>query len=64
MRYLAFDIGCIECGETSAVIGTYDSPEEAVLAARKAAEDQAKDWHGEHHMRVYDLLDGHEVEWA
>lgn len=54
-RWLAFDIGCIECRETSRVIGTYDTAAEANAASAAAEEAQAQDWHGEHHFEVYDL---------
>lgn len=55
-RWLAFDIGCIECGERSSVIGTFDTNAEAVAAASVAADKQAADWHGDHSFMVYDLL--------
>ena len=54
-RYLAFDIGCIECGEPSAVIGTFDTEEEALAAATEAYEIQKANWHGQHGFDVFDL---------
>ena len=54
-RWLAFDIGCIECGEASAVIGIYATPQEAQAACDDAAEEQARNWHGQHSMEVFDL---------
>jgi len=54
-RYLAFDIGCIECGESSAVIGTFATREEAETAATAAAKKQAEIWHGQHKFQVHDL---------
>jgi hypothetical protein len=55
-RFLAFDVGCIECGESSGVIGTFDSQQEAQAAADEAERIQAAHWHGQHYMEVYDLL--------
>ena len=55
MRYLAFDIGCIECGEPSGVIGIYDTEEEAIDAAELAREKQSANWEGQHGFRVFDL---------
>ena len=55
MKWLAFDIGCIECGEESAVIGVYETIEEAAAACERTKEAQIKDWHGEHHMKVFEL---------
>ena len=54
-KYLAFDIGCIECGESSAVVGVYDTKEEAENAAEKAREAQRNDWHGEHSFEVFEI---------
>ena len=54
-RWLAFDIGCIECGEESAVIGLFCSKEEAESACKIAADKQKVDWHGQHSMEVFDL---------
>jgi hypothetical protein len=54
-RYLAFDIGCIECGEESGVVGTYDTEAGAEHAADAAEIAQEKDWGGQHHFVVYDL---------
>lgn len=54
-RWLAFDIGCIECGEESAVVGVFSSPEDAKVAAGAASVKQAADWHGEHHFEVYEI---------
>ncbi|RTL08438.1 MAG: hypothetical protein EKK62_07720 [Acidimicrobiia bacterium] len=53
--WLAFDIGCIECGEESGVIGIYDTEAEAQAAADAAEVRQADDWHGQHSMEVFDL---------
>lgn len=54
IKYLVFDIGCMECGESSQVVGLYPTKEEA--------EDHAAtyylvhtDWHGEHRIDVFEL---------
>lgn len=52
--YIAFDVGCIECGEASGLIGVYASKEEAEAAADAARKEQHYDWHGEHYMFVVD----------
>ena len=53
--WLAFDIGCIECGEDSAVIGVFSTKEFAEAACKVAEEEQAKNWHGQHSMEVFQL---------
>lgn len=55
LPYLAFDIGCIECGEPSGVIGVFAIEAEAQAACDRAFERQKVDWHGQHSMEVYDL---------
>lgn len=55
MRYLAFDVGCIECGEPSGVIGIYDTEEEAKDAALMAQAKQIGEWQGQHSFLVFDL---------
>lgn len=54
-RWLAFDIGCIECGEGSDVIGLYETEEAATAACDDARKTQGEDWNGQHHMEVFDL---------
>lgn len=56
-RWLAFDIGCIECGEESAVIGVYMTRAEAETACNAQRVAQKNDWHGQHEMQVFDLLE-------
>lgn len=56
-RWLAFDVGCIECGEYSAVIGLFETEEGAREAAKLAEEQQAANWHGQHSMEVFDLAE-------
>jgi hypothetical protein len=55
MKYLAFDIGCIECGEESAVIGVFDTEAEAETACEAARVKQEADWHGQHSMEIFEL---------
>lgn len=55
MAWLAFDIGCIECGEPSAVIGVYATREAAEAACAVASEEQERNWVGQHSMEVFDL---------
>lgn len=54
MTYVAVDIGCIECGEPSALLGVYKIEEAAWNVCRIAIERQQEDWHGEHRFIVFD----------
>lgn len=56
-QYLVFDIGCIECGEPSGVVGLFDTAGEAAIAAASASARHQADWHGQHYFDVFDLSD-------
>lgn len=53
--WLAFDIGCIECGESSAVIGIYGTKSDADANLKDAEDDQRGNWNGQHHFEVFDV---------
>ena len=54
-RWLVFDVGCIECGEDSNVVGTYQDEAEARAVARTV--DKTCGWRGgQHEFEVFDLL--------
>lgn len=52
--YIAFDIGCIERGEPSKLIGIYNSYEKANDACAKARKIQQKSWTGQHAFDVFE----------
>lgn len=59
-RWLVFDIGCIECGEESQPVGTYETREEAEKALNEYYNDPdghwgRKGWHGQHDVEIFDL---------
>jgi hypothetical protein len=62
-KWLAFDVGCIECRESSGVIGLYDNEAAARAACDVAEAAQAKKWSGEHRMEVFHL-DDDRSSWA
>ena len=55
IKYLAFDIGCIECGESSAVVGVFETKELALKAAEEAEDKQKESWQGQHSMEVFEI---------
>ena len=63
-RYMCFNIGCIECGVSSGVVGFYDSMEEAQQVADKL--DKHLDWRqgGQNNYEVFDLLAEPSSEYA
>jgi hypothetical protein len=58
-KYLVFDIGCIECGEESSVVGIYNTQEEAEKAKEEYFEPDTdwgkEEWHGQHHIEIFKL---------
>lgn len=54
-RWLAFDIGCLECEEDSGVVGIFETKEEAEAACRRAKERQHGQVGGQHSVQVFDL---------
>ena len=55
MYYVAVDIGCIECGEESSVIGIYTNKEEALKVTAEHEKRQGEKWGGEHHFEIYEV---------
>lgn len=59
MKYLAFDIGCIECGEESNVIGLYPTKKEAEQAIVDYLDGGTHwgktGWIGQHSCEVFEL---------
>ena len=54
-HYLVFDVGCIECGESSGVVGIYATKDEAKAECAAAEERQSADWCGQHDFLVIEL---------
>ena len=55
MLYVAVDIGCLECGESSDVLGIFKDKKQAQKVLDEAEELQAKDWHGEHCFEIFEI---------
>ena len=48
MYYVAVDIGCIECGEPSHVLGIFTNKEKALNVCKEHEERQNLNWTGQH----------------
>jgi hypothetical protein len=55
VKFLAMDIGCIECGESSEVLGLFDTEVEAV---DKCDEMEKLGWRGGQHSYEVFKLEG------
>jgi len=54
MIYVAVDIGCIECGESSAVLGLFTDKIKAQAVLDAAEKEQAANWHGQHSFELFE----------
>lgn len=55
MLYVAVDIGCIECGEMSNVLGVFDSKDRAEQVAEEHSFRQSEHWQGQHSFEVFEV---------
>lgn len=55
MKYVALDIGCIECGEPSAVLGIFDNKKDAQKVCKKYESIQSEHWYGQHYFEVQEV---------
>lgn len=55
MKYLVFNIGCIECGVSSNIVGVFDDKEKANELANELQETH--DWRegGQNNFQVFEL---------
>lgn len=58
--FVAVDIGCIECGEESAVLGVFTSEEKAEEVLKEHHVRQNENWHGQHNFELFEV-DGVDV---
>ena len=59
MKFLAFDIGCIECGEDSSVVGLFDTREAADAAIDEYLDGGSSwgrtGWIGQHKVTIFEV---------
>lgn len=58
--FVAVDIGCIECGEESAVLGVFTTEEKAEAVLNDHRIRQNKNWRGQHSFECFEV-DGIDV---
>lgn len=63
-RYLVMNIGCSECGVSSAVVGRFKTKAEADAAAEKCQEHLHWREGGQNSFEVFDLREPQAVEYA
>lgn len=64
VKYVVVDIGCIECGESSNVVGIFDTIEQAEEAINQYITNEPdeigfnwgrKEWHGQHSVEIFEV---------
>ncbi len=55
MKYAVLDIGCIECGEQSAILGIFDDQQKAKEVMKKYEEIQRVNWTGQHYFEIVEV---------
>lgn len=53
--YVLVDIGCIECGEESEVIGIYTDEKEAKRVGKEHKKRQREHWYGQHSFEIFEI---------
>ena len=53
--YVAVDIGCIECGESSHVLGIFTKKEKAYEVIHDHKKRQQENWSGQHFFEVFNI---------
>ena len=59
--FVAVDIGCIECGEASAVLGVFTTREQADSVIEDHDKRHQENWIGQHSFEVFEVPDVDEV---
>lgn len=53
--YVLVDIGCIECGEESHVIGIFTDVMLVEQVKTNHKLRQEKNWHGQHYFKIFEI---------
>jgi hypothetical protein len=60
MPFIVVNIGCLECGEESSIVGVFFNQEEADKKANEYYNDGSnntwgrKEWHGQHYIGTFE----------
>lgn len=55
MKYIVLDIGCIECGEKSAILGIFNNKQKAEEVMEKYDKIQSDNWVGQHYFEIVEV---------
>lgn len=54
--WIAVDVGCLECGESSSVVGIFKTEAECQAALDDARKMQEADWMGQHSFQPHEVV--------
>lgn len=54
MYYVVVDIGCIECGEPTNILGIFTDKDKALGILTHFSSLQAAHWHGQHSFELFE----------
>lgn len=55
MYYVVVDIGCLECMESSNVLGIFTNVYQAMQVCDKYYKLQEQNWHGDHDFKIFEI---------
>ena len=61
MKYVVVDIGCIECGEPSTVLGIFTDKVQAEKIKQTYEIIQEQHWYGQHHFEIFEVCKENQV---
>lgn len=53
MYFVVVDIGCIECGQATSVLGIFNSISEADKVKKDHEKRQKENWNGQHYFEIF-----------
>jgi len=54
-HYVAVDIGCIECGESTNVLGIFEDKVKAEEVIKDHGARQSQNWKGVHRFKIFEI---------
>lgn len=55
MLFIAVDVGCIECGEPTSILGIFTNKEKAIKVLREHEKRQEANWRGQHNFELHEI---------
>lgn len=53
--YVAVDVGCIECGERTSILGIFTNKKQAEKILKEHSKRQEDNWEGQHSFELFKI---------